>query len=479
MTSILPERPLSSSIIPLPYAIGLSQSFEVQYNSAAMTNPTLSEQDIQNLAASALAKAKALNCTEAEVGVRAGQGMTVTARNAELEALEHHQDKSLSITVYKNGSKGSAGTTDFSEQSLTQTVTAAADIAGQSEADEHAGLLEPQFLAEQIPDLDLYHEWNVSNEKLIELALECDASAKEVDQRIEQVDDTSVNYYRGMSAYANSNGFSGSYRASRYGLSCVVVADADGAMQRGYWYTSARDAEDLQDHKAIGAIAGQRTVDKLGARKIATEKVPVIFEAPVASGLFSHFISGISGGSLYRKASFLLDSKGQQVFPDFVTVDEQPHLPKGIGSAPYDSEGGKTQQRLIVDRGVVQDYVLSAYSARRLGLQPTGNAGGVHNLLVSHGELSFNQLISSMGRGLIVTDLMGFGINMVTGDYSRGASGFWVENGEIAFPVEEITVAGNLAEMFKQIVEIGNDVDRRGGIQSGSVLIESMTVAGA
>ena len=232
MTSILPERPLSSSIIPLPYAIGLSQSFEVQYNSAAMTNPTLSEQDIQNLAASALAKAKALNCTEAEVGVRAGQGMTVTARNAELEALEHHQDKSLSITVYKNGSKGSAGTTDFSEQSLTQTVTAAADIAGQSEADEHAGLLEPQFLAEQIPDLDLYHEWNVSNEKLIELALECDASAKEVDQRIEQVDDTSVNYYRGMSAYANSNGFSGSYRASRYGLSCVVVADADGAMQR-------------------------------------------------------------------------------------------------------------------------------------------------------------------------------------------------------------------------------------------------------
>ena len=444
-----------------------------------MTKPTLSEQDVQNLASSALSKAQALGCTDAEVAVRAGQGMTVTARNAELEALEHHQDKSLSITVFKNGSKGSAGTTDFSEQSLTQTVTAAADIAGQSEADEYAGLLENEYLAEQIPDLDLYHEWNVTNEQLVDLALECDASAKEVDKRIEQVDDTSVNYYRGLSAYANSNGFSGYYRASRYGLSCVVVANAEGAMQRGYWYSSARDANDLEDHNAIGRTAGQRTVDKLGARKIATQKVPVIFEAPVAGGLFGHFISGISGGSLYRKASFLLDSKGQQVFPDFVTLDEQPHLLKGIGSAPYDSEGGKTQQRLIVDGGVVQDYVLSAYSARRLGLKPTGNAGGVHNLLVSHGKLSFEQLVRSMERGLIVTDLMGFGINMVTGDYSRGASGYWVENGEIAFPVEEITVAGNLADMFMQIVDIGNDVDQRGGIQSGSVLIESMTVAGA
>ncbi|MGR8946538.1 MAG: metalloprotease PmbA [Gammaproteobacteria bacterium] len=444
-----------------------------------MTTATLSDQDALNLAEKALTRAKSLGCTEAEVGVRAGQGMTVTARNGELETLEHHQDKSLSITVFRNGSKGSAATTDFSEQSMAQTVSAANDIAEQSEADEFAGLLEAEYLATQIPDLDLYHEWNTDNEQLIEITLECDASAKQVDQRIEQIDDTSVNYYRGLSAYANSSGFSGAYRASRYGISCVVVANADGAMQRGYWYSSARDPADLQDHKTIGRIAGERTVRKLGARKIPTEKVPVLFEAPVAAGLFGHFISGISGGSLYRKASFLIDSKGKQIFPKLVTLDEQPHLKKGIASAPYDSEGGQTKQRLIVDEGVVQDYVLSAYSARRLGLKPTGNAGGVHNLLVSHGSNSFEQLIKTMNRGLIVTDLMGFGINMVTGDYSRGASGYWVEDGEIAFPVEEITVAGNLAEMFMHIVDIGNDVDRRGSIQSGSVLIESMTLAGA
>ena len=439
----------------------------------------MTEQQAQDIAASALDKAAALGCSDAEVGVRCGQGMSVTVRNSELETLEHHQDKSLSITVYRGGSKGSAATTDFASASLDETVGAANDIAKQSEADKYAGLLDPEYLAHDVPDLELHHVWEVDNDYLITLALECAASAKGVDKRIEQIDDCSVNYYRGLSAYANSNSFNNAYRASRYGVSCVVVGSSDGAMQRGYWYTSARDPKDLDDHIAVGRIAAERTVKKLDARKIPTERVPVIFEAPVAAGLIGHFVSAISGSSLYRKASFLLDSKGEQVFPEFVSLDEQPHLKKGMASAPYDAEGGTTSQRLLVDRGVVQDYVLSGYSARRLGLKPTGNAGGIHNLVASHGSASFEDLLKQMDRGLVVTDLMGFGVNMVTGDYSRGASGYWIENGEIAYAVEEITIASNLAEMFKGIVAVGQDVDRRGGIQSGSILIDAMTVAGA
>ena len=439
----------------------------------------MTEQQAMDIAASVLDKAASLGCSDAEVGVRSGQGMSVTVRNSELETLEHHQDKSLNITVYRNGSKGSAGTTDFSTASLDETVGAANDIAKQSEVDKYAGLLEPEYLADDIPDLALHHVWEVDNDHLIQLALECAASAKAVDKRIEHVDDSSVNYYRGLSAYANSNGFNNAYSASRYGISCVVVGSSDGAMQRGYWYTSARDPNDLEDHEAVGRIAGERTVKKLDARKIPTEKVPVIFEAPVAAGLIGHFVSAISGSSLYRKASFLLDSKGQQVFPTFVSIDEQPHLKKGMASAPYDAEGGATKQRLLVDRGTVQDYVLSGYSARRLGLKPTGNAGGIHNLIVSHGEASFSDLLKQIDRGLVVTDLMGFGVNTVTGDYSRGASGYWIEQGEIAYAVEEITIASNLAEMYKGILAIGQDVDRRGGIQSGSILIDSMTIAGA
>lgn len=462
-----------------PAVLALSPTIKVQYNCEAMTATIISEQYARELAEKALSQAKTLGCTDAEVGVRGGQGLSITVRNGELETLEHHQEKSLSITVYLNGSKGSAATTDFSETSLQQTISAASKIAGQSESDKWAGLLEEEFLATDIPDLDLHHDWDRENNELIELAVACDRSAKGQDKRIEQVDDTSVNYYRGLSAYANSNGFNGAYRASRYSISCVAVGASDGAMQRGYWYSSARDPRDLDNHEDIGRIAAERTVRKLDARKIATEKVPVIFEAPIAGGLFGHFISGISGGSLYRKATFLLDSKGNKIFPEFVSLNEQPHLKKGIASAPYDGEGGRTAERSLVENGVVQDYVLSGYSARRLGLKPTGNAGGIHNLLVSHGDKSFDDLCREMGRGLVVTDLMGFGINMVTGDYSRGASGFWVENGEIAFPVEEITVAGNLSDMFKQIVAIGNDVDRRGSIQSGSVMIENMTVAGA
>ena len=444
-----------------------------------MTASIIAEHDAQDLAATVLKKATSAGCSAAEVAVRAGQGMTVTVRNTELETVEHHQDKSLSVTVYRGGSKGSAGTTDFGDASLEETVRAASDIARQSEADEFAGLLEPEYLAHDIPDLNLYHSWEVDNESLINRALACAETAKQVDQRIDHIDDCSVNYYRGLSAYANSNGFNSAYRASRYGNSCVVVASSNGAMQRGYWYTSARDPQDLEDHLDVGRIAAERTVRKLDARKIPTEKVPVVFEAPVASGLIGHFVSAISGGNLYRKASFLLDSEGQQIFPSFVTLDERPHLLKGIASAPYDAEGGATKQRLLVDQGVVQDYVLSGYSARRLKRKPTGNAGGIHNLIVSHGKQSFAELLATMKRGLVVTDLMGFGINMVTGDYSRGASGYWVENGEIAYAVEEITVASNLADMFRGIIAIGDDVDRRSAIQCGSILIDSMTVAGA
>ena len=442
------------------------------------TNP-LSKDEALNLSADVLAQARTKGCTSAEVALRGGQGMTVTVRNGELEALEHHRDKSLVVTVYVDQGKGTATTTDFAKTSIERTVDAAAKIASLGEQDKYAGLLEKEYLASEIPDLELDFDWALDNEQLIEIAVECDQVAREHDKAIEQIDDTSVNYYRGLSAYTNSNGFSGAYQASRYGMSCVVVASRDDKMQRGYWHSSARDPNDLEDHKRIGEIAAQRTVRKLGAKKIATTNVPVLFEAPIASGLFGHFVGGISGGSLYRKASFLVDSVGKQIFPETVTIDEQPHLKKGLGSAPYDSEGGRTAARELVSKGVVNGYVLSAYSARRLGMKPTGNANGVHNLIVSHGEQNFEQLLKTMGRGLVVTELMGFGVNMVTGDYSRGASGFWVENGEIAYPVEEITIAGNLSDMFKQIVAIGSDVDHRGNIQSGSVLIESMTVAGA
>lgn len=452
----------------------------MRYNYEHIMNDTeLSiEQAIAVLDAT-LTAAKKLGASSAEAGLTSGGGFSVTVRNGELETIEHHRDKVLTLSAYRGKRKGSATTTDFSMASIEATVAAADRIARYAEEDPYAGLIDPGYLARDIPELDLDHPWDLEPEAAIEIATRCDVAAREFDGRVDQIDDVSVTQHSGLRGYANSDGFAGAYRGSRHSLSCVVIGKQNGAMQRGHWYTSARESTALEAPEPVGRRAAERTVAKLGARKIATENVPVIFEAPIAASLIGHLVSAISGSNLYRAASFLLDSAGTKIFPQQISITERPHLARGMGSAPFDGEGAKTVDRDLVDAGVLTGYVLDSYAARRLEMPPTGNAGGTHNLTLSHQDLSYEQLIDKMERGLIVTDLMGFGVNMVTGDYSRGASGFWVEGGEIAYPVEEITIAGNLAEMFKQIVACAADVDLRGNIRCGSVLLESLTVAGS
>jgi len=452
----------------------------MRYNRALTMNDSkhLIEESLAVLAR-VIDRAKQRGVSAAEAALSTGGGLSVTIRNGELESIEHNQDKALSLSVYQGRCKGTATTTDFSQQSVEDTVAAAERIAQHAEEDPYAGLIDRQYLAQEIPDLDLDHPWDLEPQTAIELAKRCDTAARDFDPAVDQTDDVSVNHYRGLRGYASTDGFAQAYMGSRHSLSCVVVGKSEGAMQRGYWYTVSRDASELEAPELVGAVAARRTVAKLGARKIATEKVPVIFEAPVAGGLIDHLVSAVSGGALYRKASFLVDSAGKAIFPEHVSITEDPHLPRGLGSSPFDAEGARTNARKLVENGVLTGYVLGSYSARRLELAPTGNAGGVHNLALNHQGLNFTELVRQMGRGLIVTDLMGFGINMVTGDYSRGASGFWVENGEIAYPVEEITIAGNLSEMFKHIVACADDIDLRGNIRTGSILLESLTVAGS
>ncbi len=423
---------------------------------------------------------EALNqgASAAEADAGSGTGLVVTVREREVEKIEHERDKGLSVTVYMGKHKGSASTSDFTDKALKETVHAACEIARFASEDPHCGLADAEFMATDTPDLDLYHPWNISPDKAMEQALECEAIAYGVDKRINNSDGVMINTYSGTQAYGNSHGFAGGWKWSVHTIDCTMIAEEQGKMQRDGWYSKCRDANDLQSIKALAEEAARRTVSKLGARKLSTRNVPVIFEAPVASGLFSAFITAISGGSLYRRASFLLDSLGKQVFPKHLRIHEQPHLKKALGSAAFDNDGLATHARDIVKAGVIEGYVLSTYSARKLGMQPTGNAGGVHNLIIETGDQDLPGLIRKMNRGLLVTDMIGFGVNQVTGDYSRGASGFWIENGEIQYPVEEITVAGNLKDMYMNIIDIGNDVDHRGNILTGSVLIETMTIAG-
>jgi len=434
---------------------------------------------LQEMSETILRFAKESGASAAEAEVSLGFGQNVSVRMNEIETIEYNRDKGVSVSVYFGQQKGHASTSDLSPQALKDTVAAACNIARYTSKDEFCGLADAALMAKDIPDLDLHHPWNITVDDSIELAKMCEAEARGVDKRITNSEGASVSTYEGMFAYANSHGFNGGYASSRHGLSCSVIAD-DGQdnMQRDYWYSTARSAEDLESVQYVGRSAGERTVRRLGSRRIKTGQVPVMFDASLSSGLISHLISAISGGSLYRKSSFLLDSLGKQVMSPLVTIEEQPYLPRGLASAPFDNEGVKTMPRILVKDGVLQGYILSSYSARKLGMQSTGNAGGNHNLIVSHGNLDFNAMLKTMGTGLLVTELLGHGINMVTGDYSRGAAGFWVENGVIAHSVEEITIAGNLADMFNQIVAIGNDVLVQGSKQIGSVLIENMTVAG-
>lgn len=438
----------------------------------------MSNTDLLKTIERVLALAKTRGATAAEADVGTGRGLSVAVRMGEVETVEHQRDKGLAVTVYLGQRKGSASTTDFSDQSIEATVQAACTIAGNTSEDQYAGLLAPEYLAAEIPDLDLCHPWDISPEQAIDIARDCEAAARAMDQRITNSDGAMLSSYTGSHAYGNSNGFAGGWDWSTHSVDCTLIAEQDGRMQRDGWYTRRRDYRELDDFAEVGREAARRTVARLGAKRLSTRQVPVIYEAPAAASLFGHFIGAIAGGALYRKSSFLLDKKGERIFPGFLQIRERPHIKKGIGSVPFDNEGMATSDRDLVRDGVLMGYILSAYSARKLGMEPTGNAGGVHNLLVEPGDRDLDGLLADMGTGLLITDLIGFGVNQVTGDYSRGASGFWVENGEIACPVEEITVAGNLADMYKNIAGIGTDVDKRGNIQTGSVLIEAMTLAG-
>ncbi|MGH8501313.1 MAG: metalloprotease PmbA [Gammaproteobacteria bacterium] len=433
---------------------------------------------LKRLAAQTLEEGKRQGASSVEVDVNVDTGLSVTARMGDVETLEHHKDHGLSVTVYLGTRKGSSSTSDLRAEAMREAVQAACRIARYTAEDECAGLADPDLISRDYPDLDLDHPWGLTAEQAVDMAVECEAAARAVDPRISNSEGASVSRLRGVSVYGNSHGFIGGYRGTRHSLSCAVIGQQNGHMQRDYWYSVARESEDLDSAQTVGRIAAERTLRRLNSRRLGTCQAPVIFEAGVARSLLGHFVGAISGGALYRKASFLLDQAGQPVFPEFVHIHEQPHLKGAMGSAPFDNEGVATKPRDLIAGGVLQGYVLGSYAARRLGLQSTGNAGGVHNLIIDPGPHDLPGLMKLMGEGLLVTELIGHGVNPVTGDYSRGAAGFWVANGEIRYAVEEITIAGNLKDMFLSFQAVGNDVDKRGNIRSGSILIERMTVAG-
>jgi PmbA protein len=423
-------------------------------------------------------EARRQGASASEVSVSMEQGLSTTVRQGEVETVEFNRDQGFGITLYVGQSKGSASTTGSGDEAIRETVAAALAIARHASEDEFAGLADATLMARELPDLDLYHPWNITPEQAIEQALSCEGAAFAVDQRIRNADGTSLNTHQGCRAYGNSNGFIGGYCSSRHSLSCVMIAESEGQMQRDYFYDVNRIGEALLDPQTIGSRAAERAVRRLGARPVPTCEVPVLFAPELATGLFGHFIAAISGGNLYRKASYLEDALGQTLFPEWLSLDERPHIPRALGSASYDGDGLATYAKPFVENGRLLSYVLSTYSGRKLGMPSTANAGGVHNLFVSHGNEDQAALIRRMGRGLLVTELMGQGLNLVTGDYSRGAGGYWVENGEIQFPVQEVTIAGNLRDMFRQIVAVGCDVETRSNVRTGSVLIERMMVAG-
>jgi len=434
--------------------------------------------ELESHVALALKVAKKSGADFAEISLAEDNGLSVSVRNGEIETLENHLDKGLSITVYKNQSKGSSSTSDFSEKAIRQAVKTAADIAKFTAKDDYSGLADYDDLAWDYPELSLYYPWDISAEEATDLAIECEAAALKTDKRIVNSEGASVSSHASFRAYGNSHGFVGSFPATSHSLSCAVIGKDNDAMQRDYWYTATRDSHLLENAKHVGKQAAKRTIARLNARKISTMKSPILFSPEMSAGLIGHFIGAIHGSSLYRNASFLVDSLGEKIFPDWMHIYEQPHIISGLGSAPFDSEGVTTRSRNIVEQGIVKSYVLDSYAARKLKLSSTGNAGGVHNLCVEPGKLDHSGMLKALDKGLLVTELMGQGINIVTGDYSRGAAGFWVENGKIQFPVEEITIAGNLKDMFSNIVAVGNDVDLRGNTRTGSILIEEMMIAG-
>lgn len=440
---------------------------------------SFSRDTLAQLARDVLDHARKQGASASEVDVMEGFGQTVSVRQGDVENIEYNKDKSVGVTVYLGQRRGHASTSDFSAQAVRETVEKALSIARFTAADDCAGLADQENLATEFPDLDLFHPWQVSVEQAIEIAKACEASALAVDPRVKNSEGATVSTQRSHFIYANSNGFLNGFPTSQHSISCAVIASEQDQMQRDYWYSAARSSVDLDGPESVGRRAGERSVRRLGGRQLDTVEVPVLFEAPIASSLLGHYVSAASGGSLYRKSSFLLDSLGKQIFSDRVTVHDTPDLKRGFGSSPFDDEGVRTQRRNVVDKGVLTGYFLGSYSARKLGMQTTGNAGGSHNLIIDSTGEDFAALLKKLGRGLLVTELLGMGVNQVTGDYSRGAAGFWVEGGEIAYPVEEIAIASTLQAMFKGIVAVGNDILVRGARQCGSILIDRMTVGGA
>lgn len=444
-----------------------------------MSDFSFSELQLRDLAAHVIEEAARLGATACETDISESVGKNVSVRLGEVETIEYNHDKGIGVTVYLDGRKGHASTSDFSGTALRDTVQAALAIARHTAEDPCSGLPERTLLASGSErDLDLFHPCDLSVESMIDVATECEQAGRAVDARINNSEGASAYLGSSRFAFANSLGFVGSATQSRHSLSATLIAEDESGMQRDYWYDSARSWSDMQSAAEVGRIAGERTVRRLGARRIKTGEYPVLFEAPMAGSLIGSWVSAVSGGSLYRKASFLLDSLGQPVFSPCVSIHEDPFLSRGMASSVFDAEGVATQARTVVEAGVLQGYFLSSYSARKLGMQTTGNAGGPHNLLVPP-TATFTELLAKMGTGLLVTELLGHGINQVTGDYSRGAAGFWVENGVIQHAVEEITIAGNLKDMFLGFVGVGDDARQSSSRRVGSILIDRMKVASA
>ncbi|MCP1659499.1 metalloprotease PmbA [Neisseria perflava] len=440
---------------------------------------THTREELIDLCESTLALAKSCGATAAEADFSESLGQSVSVRLNEIEQIEFQQDKSLDITVYVGQRKGRASTADFSPQALQDTVRAALDIARYTAEDDCAGLADAELMATYIGDLDRYHEWDLSAEAAVELAKRCEQAALSADTRIENSEGAGVQTGHYQYVYGNSHGFSAHQQGTRHSISCsVVAADAQG-MQRDYWYDTACRAQDMDTPEVIGQTAAQRTVRRLDSRSLPTGNYPVLFDTTMAGGLIGHLIGALSGGALYRQSSFLIDSLGKQVLPNFLSLREEPHIPRAFGSCYFDSEGVATKPRFVIENGVVAGYFLGSYSARKLGMTTTGNAGGAHNLYLNHTHATQADLLKEIGTGLLVTELMGQGVNTITGDYSRGAAGFWVENGVIAYPVQEITIAGRLQDMYRNIVGVADDALRRSSNKIGSILIDEMTVAGS
>jgi len=433
---------------------------------------------LKNQVQDCLNEALKQGATAAEAGFGLSNGLSVSARLGDVENIEYDCDQGLSVTVYVGKRKGSASSTDLSAHSMKETVKAACSIAKFSNEDDFSGLPDKELLATDCPDLELYHPWQLEAKAAIALAIECEEAARSYHPEIVNSEGATVNSHQGIHVLGNTSGFLQGYQTSRHSLSCSVIGQRQEQMQRNYWYSVARDAQKLETATAIGKKAAERTLSRLGSRSLSTRIAPVMYSAEMAGSLLGALMGAISGSSLYRKASFLLDRLETGICPDFIRIHERPHLKGALGSSFFDSEGVATQTHDIVNHGILKSYLLSSYSARKLGMQSTGNAGGVRNLTLDSGKDDFFALLKRLDTGLLVTELMGQGVNRLTGDYSRGAAGFWVENGQIQYPVEEITIAGNLKEMLQNIVAVGNDVDYRGNTHTGSILIEKMSIAG-